>query len=226
MLTVLDGTRNAYTNSMILLFAGPLKRKTTQASFQLVAKQSRGAAFSVEECANYTKAKTGIHGCFARINFTIIREIADGEIALELYGIPGGSITQTVELLPAKPRPKQSFSIAGLPYWQSIGVIIGGTFILIGLGAAGVKYRNQQSQLQEWNEHQHPFLRKNRISNLTVNSQASLKKTGLSDQLAVEWLVDFKKLKMGEKVGQGASAQVFKGFYCGQTVAVKRLYPR
>jgi serine/threonine protein kinase len=52
-----------------------------------------------------------------------------------------------------------------------------------------------------------------------------LKKTGLTDQLAVEWLVDFKKLKMGEKVGQGASAQVFKGSYCGQTVAVKRLYP-
>jgi hypothetical protein len=131
-------------------------------------------------------------------------------------------------LLPAKPRPKQSFSIAGLPYWQSIGVIIGGTFILIGLCDAGFKYRKLvvKYRNQEWNEQQHPFLRKNRISNLTVNSQASLKKTGLSDQLAVEWLIDFKKLKMGEKVGQGASAEVFKGFYCGQTVAVKRIHPR
>ena len=48
--------------------------------------------------------------------------------------------------------------------------------------------------------------------------------TGLGEEEAQQWLVDLEQLEIFEEIGGGASAQVYRGAYFGQTVAVKRLY--
>ena len=39
-----------------------------------------------------------------------------------------------------------------------------------------------------------------------------------------DWVIDFRKLALGDEIGSGASSQVFRGTYCGQDVAIKRLF--
>ena len=39
-----------------------------------------------------------------------------------------------------------------------------------------------------------------------------------------EWLIDLEQLEIDEEIGSGVSAQVFRGTYYGQEVAVKRLF--
>jgi tRNA A-37 threonylcarbamoyl transferase component Bud32 len=47
---------------------------------------------------------------------------------------------------------------------------------------------------------------------------------GFSEVEAASWGVDLNELKIGEEIGSGASAQVFRGTYFGNKVAVKRLF--
>ena len=42
--------------------------------------------------------------------------------------------------------------------------------------------------------------------------------------LSAEWVIKSENVKIGREIGAGASAQVFEGTYCGELVAVKRLY--
>jgi tRNA A-37 threonylcarbamoyl transferase component Bud32 len=48
--------------------------------------------------------------------------------------------------------------------------------------------------------------------------------TGFDRGEASTWFIDLKELALKEEVGVGASAQVFRGVYFGQQVAVKRLF--
>jgi serine/threonine protein kinase len=48
--------------------------------------------------------------------------------------------------------------------------------------------------------------------------------TGFNQADAEAWLVDLEQLEIYEEIGGGASAQVYRGAYYGQTVAIKRLF--
>eukprot|EP00935_MAST-01C_sp_MAST-1C-sp1_P000773 g773.t1 len=50
------------------------------------------------------------------------------------------------------------------------------------------------------------------------------KAAGFDEEEAQTWLVDLDQLEIFEEIGGGASAQVYRGAYFGQTVAIKRLY--
>jgi hypothetical protein len=147
VMRIKDLTNNKNTRAMNLLFSGPFGQKTTQASFKLVAEKSQAhqIAFSVKDCADHqndTRAESGDdgrkYGCFMRVNLTIVPDNWAGPEAMRLYGIPGGYMSHMVQLTEPVPPPQKYFSILNLSYWQSLGVVIGGTFFLIGLGSAGI----------------------------------------------------------------------------------------
>jgi serine/threonine protein kinase len=186
--------------------------------------------FDVALCANLTNRS----GCFVQLNLEMsgVNTPAQDQIKT-LVGLPDGNRSQLVELIAAIPKPNCVFCILGLSQLNSILLIgVVGAAVFIGLTTGGLKYRAQrQTDLKNglgWGNDASqnvPFLANNRMANMTMNTKKGMQKVGLSEREAVEWLIDFTKLKIGAEVGQGASAQVFRGTYCGQTVAVKRLFP-
>jgi serine/threonine protein kinase len=77
-------------------------------------------------------------------------------------------------------------------------------------------------------EQQSSSLKQSRLSDFTIGEidQVDLLGgvTGFDRGEASTWFIDLKELELKEEVGVGASAQVFRGVYFGQQVAVKRLF--
>jgi serine/threonine protein kinase len=205
-------------------------------TFFFAASANDASGFDVKTCANKTNGTVaGRKGCFVRVNLEMSAADTSGAQAqaIQLLGFPGGVRSQIIELVEAEPTNLCKICILGLSQLASILIFSAtGAAIFIGLTTGGLKYRAQQKRQDDlknglgWgNEANVPFLDRARGQNLTVNTQKSMQKVGLSQREAVEWLIDFSKLKLGEEVGQGASAQVFRGTYQGSTVAVKRLFP-
>eukprot|EP00935_MAST-01C_sp_MAST-1C-sp1_P000257 g257.t1 len=220
-----DGVLSTY------LTFGSFSPKMTSIIFLRAKDQKTNGAFSMAKCnrnITWPGASKPLSGCFVEVAMEL-EPSQDG--STELFGIQEAHSRMYVELLPSRPDNGCSYCVLGLEARSSIVLFVVGAFSLIGLTSFGLVRRRRQQQLPSkfglggWSDATQPFLGQQRLSNLTVNTKKSMAKVGLNERDAMEWHVDLSKLVIQEEVGQGASAQVFKGSYCGQTVAVKRLFP-